>query len=247
MPNVALRIFMWILGISALIGNFGVILWRFREKNSKSSKVVHSFLVFNLALSDFLMGVYMVIIAAADVHYGDDYFLHASEWRSNVACKIASVISILSSEASVFIVTVITLDRFLCIVFPFSQFHLRRKSSKITLFIVWCVSLTLSLVPTLLADEESNFYGLSDVCIGLPLRTRPTSFSTITKNIGSPFSNETFSIPVALSYQPILGVLNRSVSWCQFALFFDNPCVLYCYLHPCPALGQASESSHASI
>ncbi|XP_033637279.1 uncharacterized protein LOC117298251 [Asterias rubens] len=202
MPNTALRIFMWILGISALVGNLGVILWRFREKNSKSSKIVHSFLVFNLAVSDLLMGVYMLIIASFDIYYGDEYFLHASEWRSSIGCKIASAISILSSEASVFIVTVITVDRFLCIVLPFSQFHLRRKSSRITLFIVWCVALTVSLVPTLLADEESNFYGLSDVCIGLPLRTRPTTFSQVTKNVGSPISNGTFSIPVALTYEP---------------------------------------------
>ncbi|XP_038050248.1 CUB and sushi domain-containing protein 3-like [Patiria miniata] len=202
MPNLALRIFMWILGISALVGNFGIMIWRFREKNSKASRQVHSFLVFNLAVSDFFMGVYMLIIAAADVHYGDEYFMRASEWRSTVACKVASALSILSSEASVFIVTVITIDRFLCILFPFSQFHLRRHSSRVVLFIVWFVAISVSLIPTLLADEESNVYGLSDVCIGLPLQTRATDFASTTQDIESPFSNETFDIPVALNYQP---------------------------------------------
>ena len=49
----------------ALIGNAFVVIWRLKTDNKKAS----SFFVINLGCSDFLMGVYMIIIAAVDVQY----------------------------------------------------------------------------------------------------------------------------------------------------------------------------------
>ena len=49
----------------ALIGNAFVVIWRLKTDNKKAS----SFFVINLGCSDFLMGVYMIIIAAVDVPY----------------------------------------------------------------------------------------------------------------------------------------------------------------------------------
>ena len=76
-----------------------------------------------------MMGVYMLIIAGADLHFGDTYARGANEWRSSTVCKIAGVLSVLSSEASVFFVTTISLDTFFCIVFPFRQIKLGNKST----------------------------------------------------------------------------------------------------------------------
>lgn len=203
MQNAFLRISMWILGVSACFGNIFVIFLRLTEKNKHSSKAVHSFLVFNLAVSDFMMGCYMLILASVDVYYGDRYFEHSDAWRSSGLCRFAGFISLLSSEGSVFFITIITIDRFLCIIFPFSQFHLRYTSVRVVVGLSWVFAIVLSLVPTLYADPESDLYDLSDVCIGLPLITRPTDFTTQKQDVGGPDSGgKSFDLPVATGTKP---------------------------------------------
>ncbi|XP_038070509.1 G-protein coupled receptor GRL101-like [Patiria miniata] len=202
MPNTVLQVFMWILGCSALIGNLLVIAWRIREDSGKGSKYVHSFLVLNLAMSDLLMGVYMVIIATVDVIKKEEYYLTATEWRKSALCKAAGVISVMSSEASVFFITLISVDRYLCIVHPFSRVRLRERSVWVSTASIWIASLVASLVPTLLVTGDSDIYGLSDVCIGLPLLTRPDSYTFTEADVGSSLGNDTYLIPRPVGSRP---------------------------------------------
>ncbi|XP_038052706.1 uncharacterized protein LOC119725373 [Patiria miniata] len=202
MPNTVLQAFMWILGFSALIGNLVVIAWRIREDSGKGSKYVHSFLVLNLAMSDFLMGVYMVIIATVDVIKKEEYYLVATEWRNSALCKAGGVMSVLSSEASVFFITLISVDRYLCIVHPFSRVRLKEKSVWVSVASIWVVSLLASLVPTILVTKDSDVYGLSDVCIGLPLLTRPVDFRFDQADIGDALGNDTYLVPQPIGSRP---------------------------------------------
>ncbi len=170
MRNRVLRWFMWILGISAFLGNGFVILWRLRPHQSQRSNPVQEILVWNLAIADGLMGVYMLIIASADMYYRDIYIAYAEIWQTSLICKLAGFLSVLSSESSVLFLTVISIDRFLCITFPFGQIKLRRKSTTITAIAVWCFVFTLSLIPITIPSYFSNaFYGRSSVCLALPL------------------------------------------------------------------------------
>ena len=54
---------------TALVGNAFVIVWRLKTDRKKAS----SFFVINLGCSDFLMGVYLLIIASVDTHYRGKY------------------------------------------------------------------------------------------------------------------------------------------------------------------------------
>ncbi len=212
---------MWILGLSACLGNMLVIVLRLREKNKHSSKAVHSFLVFNLAVSDFMMGSYMLILSSVDVYYGDRYFEYSDAWRASNVCRFAGFLSLLASEGSVFFITVITIDRFLCIVFPFSQVHLRYTSARVVIGTLWVISFTISLIPTLYADPDSDLYDLSDVCIGLPLITRPTDFTTLKSDVGGPDSGgKSFDLPVATGSKP---------AW-FFSIFLFLGVNLFCFL-----------------
>ena len=65
-----------------MVGNIIVIIWRFRERKHVSQNKIQILLIMNLAISDLLMGVYMIIIGSADGYFGQDYFLYATEWRS---------------------------------------------------------------------------------------------------------------------------------------------------------------------
>ncbi|XP_033639058.1 G-protein coupled receptor GRL101-like, partial [Asterias rubens] len=190
MHNSVLRVFIWCLGISALIGNAGIIMWRLNMKDS--GKRSQSVLILNLAVSDLIMGLYMVIVAGADVHYQDDYFLHAPEWKSGHLCKFAGFLSMLSSEASVFFITMISIDRFLCVVFPFGKKWLRLESARMASVILWAISLIISVPPLFLQDmrndKNETFYGLYDVCVGLPLVVKPKVVSHNNTLLGVPLN-----------------------------------------------------------
>ena len=159
---------MWILGLSAFLGNIFVLMWRLKTK----TKTVQDIFVGNLALSDLLMGVYMLLLAGADAYYGAEFYKFSDDWRASIPCRVASVFTLLSGETSLLLLTFITIDRFMCLVFPFSRKQFKKFSATVVVAGIWCVTLPLSLTASILANPDSDFYELSDVCIGLPLVTR---------------------------------------------------------------------------
>ena len=127
-----LVILMWLIGINALGGNMFVLAWR---RKSPQKNKIQDFLLSNLALSDLLMGVYMLMIASADIYFGQSFPMQSESWRSGIICRSAGALSIISSEASVFFVTLISIDRFICIRFPFSSRKLNGRSVTVTVTI----------------------------------------------------------------------------------------------------------------
>ncbi|XP_038053549.1 G-protein coupled receptor GRL101-like [Patiria miniata] len=228
MQNYGLRVCMWVLGISALFGNFGVIVWRLWHRDGNEVKKTHSLLVLNLAVSDFIMGVYMLMIAAADIHYGEWYSTQAAQWRTSAPCKAAGVLAVLSSEASVFFVTMISLHCLLGIVFPFTRMKLSETSANKFIVTGWVTALCLSIVPTLVVDSNSDVYGLSDVCIGLPLTTKATGVQLEPSDVDNPFGDaNALQIVSSTGQKPawILSiVLFLGVNLCCFLV------VLVCYI-----------------
>ena len=69
-------------------GNLGVLITRalVREPNA-----IHSFLIQNLAAADFLMGVYLVLIAWSDARYRGSYIQHDWDWRHSPLCKFCGL------------------------------------------------------------------------------------------------------------------------------------------------------------
>ena len=172
MKNKTLQVFIWILGLSALLGNWFVILLRVRDKNDKT---VHSFLLTNLASADFVMGVYMLIIAVKDVQFQGEYFKHDYIWRNGLLCRIAGALSMLSSEASVLLLTFITADRFKNIVFPFRGGKLSHKSAAIICILIWTGCVVMSVIPMFNLEyfydstRRVGYYGRSALCLPVQL------------------------------------------------------------------------------
>ena len=89
-----MQISIWVLGMIACVGNLFVVIWRVHTERAK----VSSFFIINLGISDFLMGVYMLIIGAMDVHYRGVYILEADKWKASWLCQVAGILAMLSSE-----------------------------------------------------------------------------------------------------------------------------------------------------
>ena len=93
------------------------------------------------------MGVYLVIIGTADELYRGRYLWHEQDWKGNAMCTLAGFISLLSNEVSAFMICLITVDRFLVLHFPFSEFHFKGRSAIIASGLAWLSGLLLAAVP----------------------------------------------------------------------------------------------------
>ncbi len=154
MANPALQIAIWVLGFFAFLGNIFVVSWRIKTDRKK----VSSFFIINLGVSDWLMGVYMLIIASVDVHYRGTYIIYADSWRASSLCQLAGVLAMLSSEVSVFMLTVITMDRLVNILFPMkAKVYINMGKAAGTAMAGWLVCLVITLLPV----SKMNYFGES--------------------------------------------------------------------------------------
>ena len=172
MKNKTLQVSVWILAALAIIGNIGAIVWRIKDK---ATNPVQSLFIANLAGADFLMGLYLLIIAIVDVKWQGNYFEHDGTWRSSAACNTAGVLSMLSSEVSVMTLTILTADRFMRIVFTFRFSPLTRKRAIFLCIGTWVIGLLMSIIPVFGIgyfydnEEKFGFYSRSSVCLPLQL------------------------------------------------------------------------------
>ena len=243
-----LAIAMWLIGINALGGNIFVLVWRIKNGQSKS---VNSILLSSLATADMIMGVYMVIIASADIKFSEHFPMQSETWRSGITCRIAGFLSIISSEASVFFVTLISIDRFICIRFPYSTRKIGKRSVVILVALTWVTSCVLGIIPSILSGVNFKFYDNSHVCIGLPLALTKT-FSTHYRSEKTTFEAVNgFSLTIGrdIVTTDLMGLANGL--YYAVAVFLGLNCVCYliilgCYLEIVRAVKRSSKQAGRS-
>ncbi|XP_053389711.1 uncharacterized protein LOC123562081 [Mercenaria mercenaria] len=174
MRNSVLQAVLWLVGITSLFGNLGSIVYRLVYDRERL-KIGYGIFVTNLAAADFLMGVYLIIIAVVDSLYRNRYIFMDDQWRKSVWCTIAGVLSTVSSEASVLFLCLITLDRLLVIKYPFGTIRFGPLKAYVCCGISWITAIALAVIPTIYTSYfQSRFYSKTGVCIALPLtRDKP--------------------------------------------------------------------------
>ena len=183
LPSLFLRIVVWLVAIAAILGNLFVIYTRCTQKTENKFYIQH-LLITNLSLSDLVMGVYLLIILSVDLQFNDYFPTHSDNWRNSGLCKIAGALSILSSEASVFFITLISIDRFVCINcvrYSLSETKLLEKVAKTAALVSWIVAVLISVVSALIPLFFSNLYDASEICVGLPI-SRVDKYASSTKS-----------------------------------------------------------------
>ena len=132
----------------------------------------YGILVTNLCVADFLMGVYLLMIAIVDEYYRGTYITQDEKWRESIWCSAAGILSMVSSEASVLFIFLITLDRMLMVKFTFGEFRIRPSQAVRVSLCIWLFAFTIAILPLMFTDYfGDNFYGKSGVCVALPLTT----------------------------------------------------------------------------
>ena len=177
MRNGILRSFVWIIGVFALLGNAAALFYHI-QFDRKRLKLGYGIFVTNLAIADFIMGLYLIIIAIADMVYRGEYIIHDEYWRHSGFCKLAGVFALFASETSIFFLCLITLDRILVIKYPFSDYRFTTKPAVEASIVVWVIGLIMSVIPLLLTSYfKGEFFSKSAVCLALPLtRDRPSGW-----------------------------------------------------------------------
>ena len=168
LENRLLRILVWIMGVASLLGNLGVIVTRLASGRA-TLQLTYAQFVIQLGVSDFLMGVYLIIIGYQDVRSQGDYVWHDDAWLNSGLCRTAGFLSTMSSEVSSVFILLITLDRYLVIRFPFGQHRLLPATVVTLSCLAWGVGITLAAVPLLPWTNHWKLYSSNAVCLGLPL------------------------------------------------------------------------------
>ncbi|KAH9498618.1 hypothetical protein Btru_007835 [Bulinus truncatus] len=163
------RILVWVVGLLTIAGNGIVLFYSVVWNREKIFQTAYGIFVTGLAVSDLLMGVYLMIIAVVDVVYADVYVVYDESWRNSILCHFSGFLSTLSSETSTFLIGLITLDRYISISYPFSA-HATSTSLKWKGFIsTWVIGFVLALVPAVV--PEWQIYSSNGLCLALPLST----------------------------------------------------------------------------
>ncbi len=179
LPYDILRVVVWVVGIGTIVGNICVLYNRCGQSGSRGK--IQSWLITNLSMSDLLMGIYMLILGSVDLKYTDYFPSHSESWRHSILCRVAGSLSLLSSEASVFFVTLISFDRFMGVRFPFSIFRLRKTSVKVVVLTLWLIALLISTAAVLIPVFKPTLYDVSEICVGLPI-SRNRNFGVVSRS-----------------------------------------------------------------
>ena len=110
MGSWVLRVFVWAVIILALSGNAAVL---FVMLASRKGIDPPQFFISNLAFADLCLGIYLAFIGVVDLQtYGDQrFFLSAISWQMGPGCKTAGFFAIFSTELSLYLLVLITLER----------------------------------------------------------------------------------------------------------------------------------------
>ncbi len=129
----------------------------------------------NLAISDFLMGIYMISIASVDTYYRGKYIDYATWWKNSGWCATLGALATISSEASVFTLFAITADRVITIVWPFSSWRFTLRRTRYILVVIWILAVVIGLLPFIPGSYfDGEFYSRSGMCVSLHITEETT-------------------------------------------------------------------------
>ncbi|KAK3531149.1 hypothetical protein QTP70_013262 [Hemibagrus guttatus] len=117
--------------------------------------------------ADCLMGVYLFFVGIFDVKFRGEYNKNAYVWMESLECRTIGFLAMLSSEVSVMLLTYLTVEKFLVIVFPLSHLRPGKSQTFIILAVIWLIGIMIAAVPLLNDELFGNYYGRNGVCFPL--------------------------------------------------------------------------------
>ncbi|XP_078400978.1 relaxin receptor 1-like [Cetorhinus maximus] len=164
LANIILRVFVWVIAFLTCFGNLFVI---FMRSLIRAENKLHAMSIKILCCADCLMGVYLFFVGIFDVKYRGEYNRHAQLWMDSIQCRMIGFLAMLSTEVSVLLLTYLSLEKYIVIVFPFSNIKPGKHQTLITHVTIWLVGFTIAIIPLWNEDTFGNYYGRNGVCFPL--------------------------------------------------------------------------------
>ena len=108
---ITIKAFIALQAIVATIIN-GAIIFRFLTMKQNNPDCP---LTFSLAIADFLMGVYLMILAVTDVYTNGRFHQYIAQWTQSYTCLVAGIFNFVSTEVSLGILVALSAVRFVAL------------------------------------------------------------------------------------------------------------------------------------
>uniref|UniRef100_A0A8C5JE06 Relaxin family peptide receptor 1 n=1 Tax=Junco hyemalis TaxID=40217 RepID=A0A8C5JE06_JUNHY len=176
LASIIQRVFVWVVSAITCFGNIFVICMR---PYIRSENKLHAISIMSLCCADCLMGIYLFVIGAFDLKYRGEYNKHAQLWMDSIHCQLVGSLAILSTEVSVLLLTYLTLEKYICIVYPFRCLKPRKCRTISILVLIWIIGFAVAFIPLSNKEFFRNYYGTNGVCFPLHSEQSESSGSQI--------------------------------------------------------------------
>ena len=157
--SAAVKSAFWIIGFIVILGNAYVVITTIRflkRQETLNSIGFQRLIILNIALADFMMGIYLLTIASYSVIYSGMYGRVDYEWRSSLRCSIVGSLAVISSETSCFSMVLLTTFRLLNISNPLKAMTTSLCFWKSCLGLTWIIAFVVGIIPLL--DITSQYF-----------------------------------------------------------------------------------------
>jgi hypothetical protein len=133
-------------------------LYRIAGIKTSSQAVI----LLNLAFADFLSSIHLLLLSVTDIHYRNVFASVAQTWRKSAMCKLMAVISSMSANVSLYMLTVLTLYRVIHIVYNYQP----EKEMLISIVLLgWISNLLITIMPIVINIEYFKEFIQIDACL----------------------------------------------------------------------------------
>uniref|UniRef100_A0A2K6T7L2 Relaxin family peptide receptor 1 n=1 Tax=Saimiri boliviensis boliviensis TaxID=39432 RepID=A0A2K6T7L2_SAIBB len=164
LASIIQRVFVWVVSAVTCFGNIFVICMRLYIR---SENKLHAMSIISLCCADCLMGIYLFVIGGFDLKFRGEYNKHAQLWMESTHCQLVGSLAILSTEVSVLLLTFLTLEKYICIVYPFRCLRPGKSRTITVLILIWIIGFIVAIIPLSNKEFFKNYYGTNGVCFPL--------------------------------------------------------------------------------
>ena len=157
--NPGIKSAFWVMGVLVIVGNSYVIfttIFLLKTKQTMNRINFHQFIILNISIADLIMGMYLITIAFYDVSFSGFYGAADCEWRSSLKCSVIGSLAFISSEASCFLMVVLTGFRLKNITKAIKSLNASMRPWMICIIAAWLFSFFLGIVPML--PQTSQYF-----------------------------------------------------------------------------------------
>ncbi|XP_023082279.1 relaxin receptor 1 isoform X9 [Piliocolobus tephrosceles] len=164
LASIIQRVFVWVVSAVTCFGNIFVICMR---PYIRSENKLYAMSIISLCCADCLMGIYLFVIGGFDLKFRGEYNKHAQLWMESTHCQLVGSLAILSTEVSVLLLTFLTLEKYICIVYPFRCVRPGKCRTITVLILIWITGFIVAFIPLSNKEFFKNYYGTNGVCFPL--------------------------------------------------------------------------------